>query len=217
MKVTVCNWEKFNYRKDTKKPSWFRFDHDFFENHNFFDFSDHEIRVWLYVLCQASKRSGWFIWNDKHSERIGCVNPKMKNQTLLKLQSLELLHMDVTDTHEDVTSKHEVVTSPCSTNGRTNERTGHLASEFDAIWNSWPIKVGRRQARERFLHQVQSEDRLEEFRSAVQNYLEMKSQEREPRYKQLRYFIGANSKPEWVNYIPDEPTAIKRDWSEGMI
>lgn len=55
--IEILNWEKYNPRKDVKEPSWFRMNHGFFDNHEFFEFTAEEKLVWIYLLCQASKKN----------------------------------------------------------------------------------------------------------------------------------------------------------------
>lgn len=57
MKLTVVNWEKFNPRKDLKRPSWFRFENEFFVDPDFFDLDNGSKLVWIYLLCEASRRN----------------------------------------------------------------------------------------------------------------------------------------------------------------
>lgn len=56
--LRIKNWERFNPRNDIKKPSWFRFEHDFFSHPAFYDFSFEERSFWVYLLCERSKLGG---------------------------------------------------------------------------------------------------------------------------------------------------------------
>lgn len=95
MRIEILGWEKFNSRKDVKAPSWFRFGHDLFEDPQFFDFTHTEICAWIYILCQASKKScGTVAVNANHLERIGRVRPKDFNGALEKLIAIGCIAVD---------------------------------------------------------------------------------------------------------------------------
>lgn len=70
--IDILKWEKFNPRKDIKISSWFRMEHNIFENPDFFDFSHSDFMFWIYLLAIASKKNcGSINLNVRHAERIG--------------------------------------------------------------------------------------------------------------------------------------------------
>lgn len=109
MRIEIINWAKYNQRKDVKAPSWFRMDHGIFENPEFYDFSHTDIVAWLYLLCVASRKSAAIIEvNFTHAERIGRLKRKELEVALEKLERIQVVRVDVTDTlrtrYADVTS-----------------------------------------------------------------------------------------------------------------
>ena len=63
MNLRFRNWDRFNRRaKEYKNPVWFSFQNDFATNRDFFDFTDQERLIFIYLLCEASaqNRSGEF-------------------------------------------------------------------------------------------------------------------------------------------------------------
>ena len=56
MRLKFKNWEDYNKRaKEYKNPVWFSFHNDFATNRNFFDFSDQNRLIFIYLLCEASQ------------------------------------------------------------------------------------------------------------------------------------------------------------------
>lgn len=54
--IEVVNWEKWNPRKDVKKPSWFRMENDLLDgNPEFDDFTSDELVTWWWMLSQCSR------------------------------------------------------------------------------------------------------------------------------------------------------------------
>lgn len=87
--VKIKGWEKYNPRKDVKRPSWFRLDHGLFDDPEFYDFTHGELCAWIYILCQASrKNAGTITLNQAHFERIGRLPLDVLNSALRKLEQL---------------------------------------------------------------------------------------------------------------------------------
>jgi hypothetical protein len=91
--VTILNWEKYNPRKDVQSPSWFRFQHNLFENWQFYDFDPAELVAWIYLLCEASKRGnkGKVTVNFEHAHRIGRVASTALNSAIKKLKANQVI------------------------------------------------------------------------------------------------------------------------------
>lgn len=55
--ITIINWNKFNPRKDVKRPTWFAMSNDLLDHPDFADFSPVEFHTLVYIFSQASKRN----------------------------------------------------------------------------------------------------------------------------------------------------------------
>jgi hypothetical protein len=53
----IRNWQKFNPRSDRANYSWFRLQNDFFHDQAIFELSDGQKVLYLFVLCEASKKN----------------------------------------------------------------------------------------------------------------------------------------------------------------
>lgn len=58
MKVEIVNWEKYNPRPryDVKSASWFRCQNNFVTDPDFFDLSNDQKMIWIYLCCEASAK-----------------------------------------------------------------------------------------------------------------------------------------------------------------
>jgi hypothetical protein len=100
--IEIINWERFNPRKDLTSTSWFRFQNNFFENHEFYSMNHAEICFWIYLLSLASKKqSSTIIVNSDHANRIGRFTEKQIKSSIKKLVELQCI---VVVCNEHVTS-----------------------------------------------------------------------------------------------------------------
>lgn len=99
--VTILKYEAYNFRHGVQHPSWFRMEHSFFENPDFFEFNNAEKVAWLYLLCMACKKnSGTVGLSWPHIEKIGGIKRADFESALKKLEQKSIIstscNMDVT-------------------------------------------------------------------------------------------------------------------------
>jgi hypothetical protein len=56
IEVTILNWEKYQFRKEVKNPSWFRLENRMWNDQQFFYFSAEERWIWVCLLSLASQK-----------------------------------------------------------------------------------------------------------------------------------------------------------------
>lgn len=144
--VQFLNWEKYNPRKDVKNPSWFRLDHDMITDSEFFSFSGEEVKAWIYLLSEASKKNRDTITiNLEHAERVCRLPPATIASAIEKLVQIGALLVHATDTsrarHADVTfanaTNERDVTNEANERARTRVSVEDLKtgiSEAEASW-----------------------------------------------------------------------------------
>ena len=92
MKITVCNWDNFQLRKDVKVSSWFRFEHNFFTDHKFFTLDNDEKIIWINILCTASMESkSEIFYNLELASRLTNVKVHKIENTLEKLKQFQCI------------------------------------------------------------------------------------------------------------------------------
>lgn len=147
MQITIPNWEKYNPRKDVKKGTWMRLEHDLFENPELEDFTLPEICSWLYLLCQASKKScGVISVNVAHAERVGRIKRKDFLSAIEKLKGIRWI--TVADSSAAL-SRNADDTAAAATNERTdgrdetNERDGRTEDSVAVDTTAPPAAILR--------------------------------------------------------------------------
>ncbi len=117
--LEIVNFDKYNPRGDVKKHSWFRFENTLLESADFYSWSGEQIKAFIYLLSQASrKRSGKIRVIPDHALRACMIKPKDLQATIEKLEALDMVHV-----HGTRTSRARDADVALRTDGRTNERT----------------------------------------------------------------------------------------------
>ena len=202
MIITVVNWTKYNPRTDVKSSSWLRLEHDLFEDSDLYGLRCEEMGVWLYLLCQASKKNNeTFTINFDHAKIVGRISEKVLKSTISKLKALgKIRYEHVTNKHVDVTDQHVDVTSTCSTDGR-NERTKRTNSDFDfeKVYGEYPRKEGKTDGMKKCHSDIKSQIEYEDLIKAVAKYAKTcREERREKKYiKQFSTFMST-----WRDWIP---------------
>lgn len=147
--VTICNWEKYNDRKDVKKASWLRLENETYSSESLYGLTAEEKWAWVCMLMLASKRhtpeitfrTDWFEYQMgvKPKVLISAVEKLARNNAILCLDG---------NARENVPADSRARENMPATDGRTNERTddirpvskridtrpNSLPSEFTGVW-----------------------------------------------------------------------------------
>jgi hypothetical protein len=118
--LEIVNFDKYNPRGDVKKHSWFRFENALLESADFYSFTGEEIKAFLYLLSQASrKRTGKIRVIPDHAMRACMIKPKDLHAAIAKLEALQVVHV-----HGTSTSRARDAHVALRTDGRTNDTDG---------------------------------------------------------------------------------------------
>lgn len=111
--VKIRNFAAFKGRKDVEHNSWFRCSNRLLEDPDFFDFSQAEFLVWIYILSLASqKNSGTIFINFAHAERICRLE---KRHVLSGIEKLKENQLDLIDVTPTVRERYADGTQTCAT------------------------------------------------------------------------------------------------------
>lgn len=92
MVIIIKNWEKYNGRKDIKKPWWFKLSNTLLEDSQFYSMTGEEIKAWIYLLSQASKhQSGAVYLDEDHATRVCWVKIDGLKSLLKKLEQYQII------------------------------------------------------------------------------------------------------------------------------
>lgn len=201
--VEIKNWERFNGRRDVKQSSWLRLEHSISEDADFYGFSAEEFRAWIYILCQASKKSSARVTlHFAHANRASMVPKRALESAIKKLESMGALLVHVTNANADGTAafctRRDVRTRRDET--RRNE-TPHF--DFDAFWNLYPRKIAKSDARDRFDRLILTERDHADLIEAVTRF----RAHHEGKGTEAKYiphpatFLGTKEIPRWRDWL----------------
>jgi len=122
--IQIKNWAKYNPRSDVKSCSWFRMDNDFFADAEFYKTSIEVRIVWIFVMCQASKKMATDLKINLNmvSDQTGLTQDVVKNS----IDSLVLIGCIIKNEVFDISTRSDSNVPqmfPSATNERTDERT----------------------------------------------------------------------------------------------
>jgi len=122
--IQIKNWAKYNPRSDVKSCSWFRMDNDFFADADFYKTSIEVRIVWIFVMCQASKKMATDLKINLNmvSDQTGLTQDVVKNS----IDSLVLIGCIIKNEVFDISTRSDSNVPqmfPSATNERTDERT----------------------------------------------------------------------------------------------
>lgn len=125
MLITIVNWEKYNPRKDVKASSWLRLENNFCASPHLFKYDNDQKMVWVYLLCEASKRQKGDVVVDFHL--VGAVlkiTPDKAADTVQAFETDGLITLRPRNAHVTRTSRPRTCTPRVTipTDGRTDGR-----------------------------------------------------------------------------------------------
>lgn len=137
MEIEILDWDQFNFRRDIKAATWFRLHHDLFEDPQTFSMSHKERSFWIYLLCQASKKSGGkLLLSRPHVEKIGGFQWRDVSPMLKGLESRKLIEIkeETRGRNVDVTGAYADVPTDRQTDRRT-DTTKPALPPLASLWN----------------------------------------------------------------------------------
>lgn len=205
IEITILNWEKYNPRKDFKSPRWFALSNRFFEDAEFFEFTDAERLVWLYLLCQASMKNQATIQVFyQHAHHVARLPKKVVTSAIEKLKIIKCIAVPRT---RSVRGTYESVRDPNATvqNNTIQDSTEQNIAQpygFAVFWSGYPRKVGRSKAESKYNAALRAGHSPEDLIKARDNYLaHLKQNQTEAKY--IKH--GSTFMSEWKDWL--DPSA----------
>lgn len=169
IEVEILNWEKYNPRKDYKKPWWFALSNTITTDEMFSEFSDAEFKAWIHILCTASVQNKdrpliFF----KHAHRAADISRKTLMSAIGKLEILKAIQLPggiCTDSVRDLCSTEQNSTIQNRTNNNAH------AEAFALFWAAYPRKVGKGKAGKSYQRLIESGLSSDEISKALSHYL----------------------------------------------
>lgn len=204
--ITIPKWDNFNPRKDLKATTWVRLQNTIFEDPNFYDFTHAELMVWVYILCQASKKlTGDILLNLNHAHRVARLEPEVVHSAIKKLSDLDCVRIRNVDVTSTLRERN-------ATNERTNERTYTPEStgkpvgfvpDLEAAYQGYPRKEGKSRGIAKLRREIKTEQDYADLVQAIRNYAAKVSGSELKFVKHFATFVG-----EWRDWINPDPTLL---------
>lgn len=185
MIVTICNWEKYNGRKDIKRPWWFKLSNTLLEDSQFYNMNGEEIRAWIYLLSQASKHQTGSIHLDEVHARQSCnINIAELKSLLKKLKQFQIIDED----------PYAIRTRSVQQIRLEEKREEEIRSDAhpyaewaDVIYSLYPRKVGKKAGWVKMKRILKTEKDFEKLKTSVINYTRF-CEKREAELKYIKQF-----------------------------
>lgn len=205
--VTIPNWSKFNPRSDRANFTWFRFENDFFHDERIFALNPQQVIVYLFLLCQASKKNKETV---QISLEYASAILKLKKQEIEN--NIQWLHnaglMTAESRHDDGESPGVIPATRRDERDERDERTIlPTSSEFESLYRIFPRKEGKQKGLASCKAQIKTREDFELLQGAINRYIKYCAKNSvEPRFvKHFSTFM--NSWRDWLD--PDTGTFEK--------
>lgn len=180
--VKIRSWEKYNKRKDIKRPHWFALSNTILEDPDLFNLTNGEMLAYIYILCQASKKqSDEISINLTHAQKVSNIKQSDMLNAIEKLNKLQIL-IDIRT--ESVQNPYGSVRDPNASvrhttlqdttlHNKTIQNNAHFemgVRVFNDLYKSYPKKIGKAKGLARLKTQLKSDEDINNFNLAVKNY-----------------------------------------------
>ncbi len=169
IEIEIKNWEKFNARKDIKRPWWFKLANNILEDADIYDLNDAEFRSWIYILSQASKQQSSIVRIIiNHATRVCGLNLKSLKSCIAKLSLKQILIEIRTPPVRDPA----MIRTQSVQQTRLEEirREENILLDFDLIYKKYPRKEGKGPGMQLAKKEISTMEDFDLLNTAVERY-----------------------------------------------
>lgn len=118
--ITVVNWEKYNPRTDSKRPSWLRLDNNFLSDFRIFELKPNQKLMWIALLSQISAmNNSKFRISFRFMKNLIQISEAKQNQAIEIFEKLGLI---VCETRTNLPATYERTDETNETNETIEQR-----------------------------------------------------------------------------------------------
>lgn len=201
MQLEIKNWEKYNPRNDRTNHVWFRFQNNFFFSDDVFDLDNLSKLVFVYLLCESSKKgSAQIVISVSKVCAALKTSDKEFNQLIQNLVNFGVIRRAEANQkpalcHDLVslqTDKQTDITPPQPKVAVSNKPV----FSFEDVYNHYPRKEGRKAGEKVFKRDIKTEDDYSNLLLAVKNYSALVTGRDKQYIKQFSTFMN-----NWRDYL----------------
>jgi hypothetical protein len=223
IEIVILNWEKYNPRKDVKNSSWFRFEHNLFDNPNFYNFHPLEILFFIYLLTVFSKKSADFSKKSSnffrifpiHAERMSKVRQTYIHSALKKLNEINIIEYSYVTSasrprNVHVTDTLQIRALRNVTIRNDTKKEELLPFNFEILYKKYPLKKGKEEGIKRCKLLITTQEEYDQLSLAIDRYsIDIVKNKTESKFiKHFSTFIeNRDSKPfsqPWRDWIDED-------------
>lgn len=172
--LEVLNWDKYNPRTDSKKPSWFRLENNIATGPAFFGLDCEQKWLWVFILSLVSQNNGDpIVWNSAYCQQLTGIKQKKQDETLDIYVKFVRLRVSRKVTSQDSHVELEVTTACSPATRRTNEtnETNNIVKfDFEILYQKYPRRLGKQKGFEKCKAQIKTEDDFNSLSTAIDRY-----------------------------------------------
>ena len=208
MLLKINNWEKYNPRKDYKRPWWFSFNNNFFFDSDFYSFNDAERLFWIYLLCEASRynKDGLVKLNHDHAQKVLNQTKKQVESGLDKILKISIvsehLYGICTESVRNLYATEHNITEHNRTNTTdfAPRKAARDSFDFEIAYKEYPRKEGKAKGLLKCKAQVKTQEDFDLLLKAIRNYSNhLKRENTEKRFiKHFSTFLEAGQWRDWL-------------------
>lgn len=208
MHLEVVNWGKYNQRKDVTNPSWFRLNNNIFDGETFFNLTNEERLLFIYVLCQRSKSNkDLFFINLNVAAALFGVKPINIESIINKLEENKMVTITRNGDVTPALRERDVRVLYTTEQNRTIHNT-IAQTEFERVYSLFPRKEGKKRGLEIMKRLVKGDpNKLPLIEKAIVNYAaQCKDNRTEERFiKHFSTFINV-----WEDFLDINAASEKK-------
>ncbi len=234
IRLSVCDWEKYNGRTDVKVKSWFRFQNNFFDNNKINNLSIEEKLIFIWLLCEASKcENDMFFIGDSFLRHIQRIHQRSTQQsvqrTIEKLKQLQLIEVrTIRGRYAGVkvldATLHDITEHDITEHDKGEKSPVDDLNDFDLefIYKSYPKRLGDQRKKvgmARLKKLIKNRVDYDLAIKAVSNYYAMQQKNGKIGSEYIKQFgtfwDSYGDWVEWANINSDD--SLKSDWKAKMM
>lgn len=221
MKIKFLNWDKYQPRKDIKRPWYFGFDNNFFLNSKLYSLDNEERLCLIYLLCEASRenKNGELLIVPEHYRCHSRLPDRVLSRTIKKLVSLHTIsqprvrgmYVECDQSVQQI--RLEEIRIEENINNMSDSPTvePRRVFDFESLYKKYPRKEGKQKGLIICKAQIKTEIDFSLLSKAIDSYITHCSKNiTDPKYiKMFSTFMGS-----WRDWLDPQTGTVEKPKKE---
>ncbi len=172
--ITIINWERYNPRTDTKRPSWFRCENNLLTWAERIGLDNDGILVWIYLKCTASQfnKPSWEYRPAMIAKyaNVSIIKVEQAIRTLERAESVRVIADDPGESRTDAVQNLHATELTERTEDFERKRIKHPKLDFEALYKAYPRKLGKAKGIAKLEKTIKTQEQYDQVRKALEKY-----------------------------------------------